>query len=746
MAAALATAAATHDAATTILRPNVLLLIIDDLRPDLGAYGHRTAHTPHIDALAARSTRFARAHASVANCAPSRSSLLTGMRPDRHGVMDLVTHLRDTVPNVVTLPQRFREAGYLSVGYGKIFHQLLDDALSWSSQAEFSDGNHSYRGLRGAAWVRAGGWRRGWRYDQYRLPANVKAQRTRDKRAQPLYSVVPPYESGPRDDPRGRGTTDAHIASSAIGALRRLRAQPKPWLLAVGFVRPHLPFNAPAAFFAAAAPPPRVAPPRPPAGLSHLTRAHLGGGNGELWSFKGAKQLTQQAPEQLRRAYAACVSFVDSQVGRVLSALGSGALAQRSVVVLLSDHGWKLGHYGAWGKHTLLAADTHVPLLLYAPWLPASHGRSVDLPVELLDLYPTLLELANLPPPPTLTPYSRTHTRTRKAPHSHTASGRRLGRGDHQGRRLAPDFQSPGSHLAARARSRSRSHVRASRIHNVSTSSPSSHLASGRRRAAIGNAIGNMTAAPRRAPPPQLDGRSLLPLLSGGGEGDGTAAKTAAARAAARRAAAFALSQWGDHRSERCMGYALRVPGWTLVQWVLSPQHRSAGPLAGGSAAARRAARRRAPSEVQAADAARCAASADLFRLPLNDSTDETEWRSTTDFPRTARRLRVLLRAQLQLPGWVLPAHWVTRGEIIRGETRGEAEGGGRSQGAQRWGRAAVNGPRETRPAARTRHGKQRSGKKVQVGLKVRGKKVVGLPRGQKGLRGKPKTQETMRV
>merc|ERR1719272_1194710 len=143
-----------------------------------------------------------------------------------------------------------------------------------------------------------------------------------------------------------------------------------------------------------------------------------------------------------------------------------------------------------------------------------------------------------------------------------------------------------------------------------------------------------MTAAPRRAPPPQLDGRSLLPLLSSSGEGGGTAAKAAAARAAARRAAAFALSQWGDHRSERCMGYALRVPGWTLVQWVLSPQHRSAGPLAGGSAAARRAARRRAPSEAQAADAARCASSADLFRLPLNGSTDETERRSTTDFPR----------------------------------------------------------------------------------------------------------------
>lgn len=141
MAAALATPATTRDAR---VRPNVLLLIVDDLRPDLGAYGHRTARTPHIDALAARSVLFARAHASVANCAPSRASLLSGMRPDRHGVMDLVTHLRDKVPGAVTLPQRFRQAGYLSVGYGKIFHQKLDDAPSWSSQA---DANRSYCGL-----------------------------------------------------------------------------------------------------------------------------------------------------------------------------------------------------------------------------------------------------------------------------------------------------------------------------------------------------------------------------------------------------------------------------------------------------------------------------------------------------------------------------------------------------------------------------------------------------------------------
>ena len=204
------------------------------------------------------------------------------------------------------------------------------------------------------------------------------------------------------------------------------------------------------------------------------------------------------------------------------------------------------------------------------------------------------------------------------------------------------------------------------------------------------------------------------------------------------------------------MGYALRVPGWTLMQWVLSPQHRSAGPLAGGSAAARRAARRQAPSQVQLADAARCAASADLFRLPRNDSTDEIERRSTSDFPRTTRRLRVLLRTQLRLPGWVLPAHRVARGEMSRGEmARGEAEGGGRSQGARRRSRAAADGPVEpgavgrsrrnatrTRTAARTRHGmKHRREEKVQVVRRTRqeGRRATARPE-------RPARQETMRV
>ena len=141
-------------------RLNVLLLIIDDLRADLRSYGRSWARTPAIDALASQSVTFLQAHASLANCAPSRASLLTGLRPDTHGVLDLVTHVRaHHGGRLTTLPEAFRRAGYLSVSYGKVFHQFLDDAASWSSQAEFNDG-HTYRGLRGPAWSRAGGWSR----------------------------------------------------------------------------------------------------------------------------------------------------------------------------------------------------------------------------------------------------------------------------------------------------------------------------------------------------------------------------------------------------------------------------------------------------------------------------------------------------------------------------------------------------------------------------------------------------------
>jgi len=299
---------------------NVLMLMVDDLRPELGAYGSDWLRTPHIDQLAERSVLFTEAFAAVANCAPSRASILTGLRPRTHGVLDLKTHIRDVLPNVITLPQHFRNAGYLAVSYGKINHQFLDDALSWSPQSEFPD-HHDYRGKRGRAWQRAGGFIRGFKYNQYHEADNVRKQeyfRSLRKQGSKMSPnrLLPPMERGTRV--AASAYTDHLIASSAIAALRVLLKQRRPWFLAVGFIRPHLPFNAPEEFFTRVrrSSIPQPAPLRPPPSLSKLTARHLRCGDGELFDYNISRRgflATSRKGRHLAHAYAACVSFVDMQ-------------------------------------------------------------------------------------------------------------------------------------------------------------------------------------------------------------------------------------------------------------------------------------------------------------------------------------------------------------------------------------------------------------------------------------------------
>ena len=500
-------------------RPDVLMLIIDDLRADLGCYGRAFAHTPAMDELSTRSTTFLQAHAAVANCAPSRASLLTGLRPDTHGVLDLKTHVRERHAKLTTLPQRFRLAGYLAVSYGKVFHQFLDDAPSWSSQDEFKDG-HTYRGLRGAAWSRAGGWSRGWSYNQYMTKANrdklaevSRARRRGDYRVG-INAEMLPYEEGPDADADGtRGEeeyTDERTATRGVRALERLRAQPRPWMLVLGFVRPHLPFNAPARFWARARAAGAVgavgAAAYPQPGLSRLTAAHLNGGDGELYDFAGPRHVRAASAHgrTLATGYAAAVSFVDEQVGRVLGALRRVGGENDTITVLLSDHGWKLGHHGAWGKHTLMAADTHVPFILRAPGYAP---KRVHAPVELIDLYPTLCELAGL--------------------------SWRGGRAWHTEAQYAAALPPPAA---------------------ADDGSDGDDTEGGRR-------LGRRRRAHDQPP---LEGRSLVPLM-----------RRPAPRMVLRRSAAF--SQWPlRKRSVRCMGYAVRTQGWLLVQWAADhEQHQS---------------------------------------------------------------------------------------------------------------------------------------------------------------------------
>ncbi len=336
---------------------NVLFIAVDDLRPELGVYGVEAISTPNIDALARQGVTFTRAYTQMATCSPSRTSLLTGLRPDTARVTDLQTHFRNTVPNVVTLPQYFKNLGYATKGIGKIYHSGLNDEKSWS--LPFSD-----------TW-------------------GAKPPVGADGKQLPFAAVDLPTSRFP----------DGMAADQAIAAIRALRDA--PFFIAVGFKKPHLPFVAPWAFFDRydkTAIPEAINPFRA-LGAPTIAFENLS----ELKQYSGIAQANLQNDESLRRdlkrAYYAATSFIDAQIGRVLAELEYWGLSENTVIVLWGDHGWHLGEQGDWGKHTNFEVGTRVPLIIKAPGQPANQITSAI--VELVDLYPTLCELAGVPIPNT---------------------------------------------------------------------------------------------------------------------------------------------------------------------------------------------------------------------------------------------------------------------------------------------------------------------------------------------------------
>jgi iduronate 2-sulfatase len=362
-------------------RMNVLFIAVDDLRPALGCYGDRTARSPHIDRLAASGVVFNRAYCQQAVCSPSRTSLLTGLRPDSTKVYDLQTHFRDTIPDVVTLPQHFKNHGYYTVGMGKIYHGGLDDAQSWSEPHRNGTG------------------------EGYVLAENKERVATSAAKAK-----AQPKPKNP-SAPRGRGEPfeladvpdsayhDGSLADMAVAKLQELKAKEQPFFLAVGFLKPHLPFNAPKKYWdlydpaklklAANSFRPKDAPPYAVTDF------------GELRNYYGVP-ASGPVPEEMARklihAYRAATSFTDTNVGRVLDELDRLGLRDNTIVVLWGDHGWKLGEHASWCKHSNMENDTNAPLILAAPGAKAA-GQSTAALVEFVDIYPTLAELAGLPLP-----------------------------------------------------------------------------------------------------------------------------------------------------------------------------------------------------------------------------------------------------------------------------------------------------------------------------------------------------------
>jgi iduronate 2-sulfatase len=363
--------------------------MIDDLREELGCYGAEIAQSPNIDRLANRGIVFTRAYCQQAVCNPSRASLLTGLRPDSLKVWDMKTHFRSIRPDVITLPQLFKGNGYVSMGLGKIFHDTLPDPQSWSRPEPENPINYHYlkSETRARLWDRAASARRLGKGNAW-VDAVLRG---------------PATECVEAEDNQYR---DGAMTDIAIRLLRDLKKE-GPFFLAVGYHKPHLPMIAPKKYWdlyqSEELPMAEndFLPENAPLFAMNTMRelACYEDFAGVLKPTEGS--LTEGQSRLLKHAYYACVSYIDAQVGRLLEALERLELSENTIVVVMSDHGWKLGEHNSWCKQTNYEVDTRSLLILYVPQAQGN-GQICRALVEYVDIYPTLCELAGLDPPPRL--------------------------------------------------------------------------------------------------------------------------------------------------------------------------------------------------------------------------------------------------------------------------------------------------------------------------------------------------------
>ncbi|MDH4044915.1 MAG: sulfatase [Gemmatimonadota bacterium] len=376
-------------------RPNVLFIAVDDLRPELGAYGNPDIKTPAIDRLAESGVTFLQAHVQQAVCNPSRASLLTGLRPDSLRVWTLQTRFRDSVPDVVTLPQHFMLHGYHTAAIGKIYHNIIPDSLSWSEPKLHVAGypfdpDAVYRDPEYVAIQEA-------------RKAQIIAEGRQDRFIDQYGQWYLKATASEMPDVPDNAYFDGAQTDVAIGKLEEYRNGTQPFFLAVGYYRPHLPFNAPRKYWDLYDPdsiPPAensFVPDGAPSMAMNTMRELRGYTDFRHVVHPAQGQLSEAEARRLKHGYYAAVSYVDAQIGRLLDALDSLGLTDNTIVVLWGDHGWKLGEHGSWAKMTNYEIDTRAPLIIRAPG--HAGGTQIDRMVEFVDIYPTLTELAGLPLP-----------------------------------------------------------------------------------------------------------------------------------------------------------------------------------------------------------------------------------------------------------------------------------------------------------------------------------------------------------
>ena len=367
-------------------RPNILYIIVDDLKPLLGCYGDTNVKTPGIDKLASKSVLFENAYCQQAVCAPSRVSFFTGKRPDRTKVFDLHTDMREMNPGIITTPQFFKEHGYTTVGLGKLIHGAKrNDPVSWSIHTK-KDEKLKYAA--GFSYPAVG---------KYQNPEIINAAKEAEeqgfnwKKTKKYLVERNLFPSTECLDVPDDAYADGAIAEAGIRLMKNLSKKEEPFFIALGFHKPHLPFVAPEKYWnmydrdkieenpfqqhAANSP-----------GYAYQTW-------GELRAYSDIPDeglLPGDKQKEIIHGYWASVSYVDAQVLKVLDALESLGLSDNTIVVLWGDHGWHLGDHGLWCKHTNFEQATKVPFIIRAPGYAA--GKRAETMTELVDVFPTLLE------------------------------------------------------------------------------------------------------------------------------------------------------------------------------------------------------------------------------------------------------------------------------------------------------------------------------------------------------------------
>jgi iduronate 2-sulfatase len=377
-------------------QPNILLILVDDLKPSLGAYGDSVAISPNIDRLAREGIRFERAYSNQPVCAPSRYNLLLGSRSTSTGLYNFGKEFRDVIPDAVTMPQYFMKAGYHAEAMGKVFHVghgNLDDDVSWNIPP-FKD-----------------------KVIEYIVPESTNGKLTREEalfeNTRMYLKDTPPIHELPRGaawespDVLDDAYADARVANHAVSRLRELSAQQdQPFFMAVGFARPHLPFSVPKKYWDLYNPDDLPMPEyeKAPEGSPDFAKKR----DHEMAAYfpipVGKDVYDDDLKRKLIHGYYASVSYMDAQLGKVIDELKRLKLDENTIIVLWGDHGWHLGDHAIWTKHTNFEEANHIPLIISAPGI-TQPGSVTEQFAETVDIYPTLASLAGLERPSVPQPF-----------------------------------------------------------------------------------------------------------------------------------------------------------------------------------------------------------------------------------------------------------------------------------------------------------------------------------------------------